>query len=180
MACALQSLRACKLSLPCACAAVVTSRQSELGEILGQNNEFWLANVSVAPAQLVHSCSLCRLLSSSGPGIGEPAPLHASRRVPSARCTPRKQPSSARQPAHFYAFIEVVSAPRRGYDELVATSRLTRGRTQKRDTTVDRRERGGCLATVKGCPRLRAAPGRNDARRLAHVRLRRPRLGRIR
>ena len=41
----------------------------------------------------------------------------------------REQPSQTRQPAHFYAFIEVVSAPQRGY-ELVATSRLARTRTQ--------------------------------------------------
>ena len=39
MACALQSLRACKLSFPYACTAVATLRQSELGEVLGITNE---------------------------------------------------------------------------------------------------------------------------------------------
>ena len=73
--------------------------------------------------------------------------LHPSTRrdASPALAARREQPSLARQPAHFYAFIEVGPAPRRGY-ELVATSRLTRRRSQKRHTTVDRRERRGAAS----------------------------------
>ena len=64
--------------------------------------------------------------------------LHPSTRrdASPALAAHREQPSLARQPAHFYAFIEVVSAPRRGYDELVATSRLTRKRSHTPSSTV--------------------------------------------
>ena len=58
MACALQSLRAPKLSFPYACTAVVALRQTKLREILGQNNE-------LRACQCVRSsraaCSLRRL-----------------------------------------------------------------------------------------------------------------------
>jgi len=54
----------------------------------------------------------------------------------------RDQPSLARQPAHFYAFIEV-SRLREGIRALVATSRLTRRRTH---AVLDRSERGGAAS----------------------------------
>ena len=81
--------------------------------------------------------------------------LHPSTRrdASPALAARREEPSLARQPAHFYAFIEVVRLSAEGIR--------------------------GCLAIAKDRPRHRAAWD-DDARRFTNLRLRRPRLGGIR
>ena len=89
--------------------------------------------------------ALCRLAELERPRVL--GGLHPSTRrdASPALTSRREEPPLARKPAHFYCFIELVSAPQRGY-ELVATSRLTRTRTQNATPPSNRRERGGAAS----------------------------------
>ena len=168
MACAAAStLRACKFSCPYACTAVVALRRSELGEVLGLTNELCAANLRSA---LLLVRPLQARLSSERPRPGFWGACTLSRRVPSARGTPRTAVPLAREPAHFYAFIEVVSAPRR---DTSSCSNIQAHAEEDPQRPRPQGTRRGGLATAKGCPRHLAAPGQNDARRQPDLRLRR-------
>ena len=140
----------------------------------GKTTSFELANVSVAPAQLVLLVQPVQAPELERPRVL--GSLHPSTRRDASPALAARR--TARRPSLGNPHISPLSsrwsrAPRRGY-EPVATSRLTQRSTQKRHTTVDRRERGGAAS-----PQQKAAlatGGRNDARRFAYIRLRRPRL----
>ena len=58
--------------------------------------------------------------------------LHPSTRrdASPALAAGREQPSLARQPAHFYCFIELVSAPQRGYELAAHAEKTTQRRSR--------------------------------------------------
>ena len=113
MACALQSLRAIKLSSRTRAQPSWPCDKVSWERSWDKTTSCELAKWPVAPAQFLLLVQPAARQSVERPrvlGILHPSTRRDASPALAAR---REEPSLARQPAHFYAFIEAVSAPRR-------------------------------------------------------------------
>ena len=159
------TLRACKLSLPYACTAVVTLRRSELGEVLGLTNELCAANLRVSRAAFAARAAC----AASQPGQA------ASWRSPGFWIPPRvaTRPQRSRHAAnnrpwlgnpHISTLSSRWSLGRRRVDTSCSDVQAHAEEDPHRPRPQGTRR--GCLATAKrlpspqGCPGKRCAPPR--------------------